>query len=215
MDPQHYVRAFLLIQKDVLELFDYVEPAEQNLQTYSYRIHELLLRACVEVEANCKAILLENGYKKQGDLRMSDYIKIEKSHRLSEYKVRVPIWNGSSGTRTPFSAWAENGSLSWYQAYNATKHDRHAEFKSATFENMIDAVCGHLAILSAQFRDHDYSPQSGAILWDGSSDGMSDAIGAFFRVEFPQSWSSAERYHFDWQTLRQEADPFQEYDYPA
>ena len=197
-----------------MELFDYVNPAEQNLQTYFYRIHELLLRACVEVEADCKAILLENGYKKQGDLRMSDYIKIEKSHRLSEYKVRVPTWSGSRGTRIPFSAWAASGSLSWYQAYNATKHDRHAEFKSATFENMIDAVCGCLAILSAQFRDHDYSPQSGAILLGRSSDGMCDAIGAFFRVEFPRSWSSAERYHFDWQTLGQEADPFQDYNYP-
>ena len=42
-DPEHYVRAFLLIQKDLIELFDYVEPADQNLVCYSYRIHELLL----------------------------------------------------------------------------------------------------------------------------------------------------------------------------
>ena len=185
-----------------MELFDYLEPAEQNLGCYSYRIHELLLRACIEVEANCKAILLENGYTKTGDLRMGDYIKIGISHRLSEYTVRMPTWTGVHGTRTPFSAWTTSGSLRWYQAYNATKHDRHAEFKNATFENMLDAVCGCVAILSAQFRDHDYSPQSGALLQEGSSDGMSDAIGGYFRVGFPQSWPASERYDFDWVFLR-------------
>lgn len=62
--PEHYIRAFLLIQKDLHTLFDYIEPSDKNLKTYSYRIHELLLRTCVEIEANCKAILLENGYVK-------------------------------------------------------------------------------------------------------------------------------------------------------
>ena len=59
---RQYIRAFLLIQKDLLELFDYVEPADQNLDCYSYRIHELHMRACIEVEAHCKAILSENNY---------------------------------------------------------------------------------------------------------------------------------------------------------
>src|SRR5450631_1928148 len=79
--PGHYIRAANLIKKDLLELFDFVEPADQNLKTYSFRIHELLLRTCVEVEANCKAILLENGYHKVKtiDLTMRNYYEIEKS----------------------------------------------------------------------------------------------------------------------------------------
>ncbi|SRR5258706_11044794 len=47
--PEHYVRAFLLLLKDLQGLFDYVEPADTNLKCYSYRIHALLLRACIEV----------------------------------------------------------------------------------------------------------------------------------------------------------------------
>ena len=65
--PEHYVRAFLILLKDLRELFDYVEPADANLACYSYRIHALLLRACVDVEANCRAILAENGYSRPGD----------------------------------------------------------------------------------------------------------------------------------------------------
>lgn len=53
--PEQYVRSFLLLSKDLQEFFDYIEPADVNC--YSYRIHALLLRACVEVEANCKAII--------------------------------------------------------------------------------------------------------------------------------------------------------------
>jgi hypothetical protein len=60
--PEHYVRAFLMILNDLQEILDFVEPADQNLSCYSYRIHALLLRACIEVEANCKAILKENRY---------------------------------------------------------------------------------------------------------------------------------------------------------
>ena len=214
-DPEHYVRAYLLIQKDLRDLFDYVEPADQNLPCYSYRIHELLLRACIEVEANCKAILLENGYRRQGDFRMVDYIKIEQSHRLSEYGVRVPAWTGVGGTRRPFEQWSTGSPLPWYQAYNATKHDRHAEFKAATFEAMLDSVCGCLVILSSQFRDHDFSGQSDVLIAEGLSDGMSDSIGGFFRVRFPQSWSPNDRYDFDWRTLAHEEDPFDEYPYPS
>ena len=50
-EPRRFTRAFLLIQKDLLELFNFIEPADQNLQTYSYKTHELLLRACIEIEA--------------------------------------------------------------------------------------------------------------------------------------------------------------------
>jgi hypothetical protein len=33
--PEHYVRAFLILLKDLQELFDYVEPADKNLDCYS------------------------------------------------------------------------------------------------------------------------------------------------------------------------------------
>jgi hypothetical protein len=136
--PDKYVRAFLLIQKDFQALFDYIEPADANLPCYSFRTHELLVRTCIEVEANFKAILLENGFARPGDWNMQDYRKVNRTHRLSSYQVKVPYWHGVGSIRTPFAAWdgAAGGGLSWYQAYNAKKHDRHAEFNRANFENL-------------------------------------------------------------------------------
>ena len=153
--PEQYVRAFFLLLKDLQELFDYIEPADINLSCYSYRIHALLVRACVEVEANCKAILKENGYAKRSDMNMGDYKKINFTHRLSSYRVKMPYWNGANHLRSPFKPWATDRPLAWYQAYNTTKHDRHVEFKEATFEHLIDACCGVLVILSAQFGTND------------------------------------------------------------
>jgi hypothetical protein len=219
--PSRYVRAFLLLLKDLQELFDYVEPADNNLSCYSYRIHALLLRACVEVEANCKAILKENGYIKKdkkgkdADMNMSDYKKLNLTHRLSSYQVKVPYWSGNKNIRTPFSAWATNGSLPWYEAYNTTKHDRLAEFQAATFEHLLDACCGVLVILSAQFETNDFSPGNTLLAVSGSNDndGMESGIGNYFRVKFPDDWPQELRYEFDWQKLKNEPDPFQNIDY--
>ena len=211
--PEHYVRAFLILLKDLQELFDYVEPADKNLVCYSYRIHALLLRACVEVEANCKAILKENGYSRAGDWNMDDYKKIEKTHLLSAYEVKVPNWSGTRATQSPFSVWASGGSLSWYQAYNTTKHDRHSQFEEATFEHLIDASCGLVVLLSAQFEMNDFSPGNTLLAVGGPDDGMQSGIGGYFRVRFPNNWPNDLRYDFDWQRLKSEPDPFQMIDY--
>ena len=117
---QQYIRAFLLIQKDLLELFDYVEPSDVNLKSYSYRIHELLLRTSIEIEANCRAILSENGYVREGNWNMGDYRKLNVTHRLSSYRVKFPLWYGNENIRIPFSSWIGTGPLIWYQAYNQT-----------------------------------------------------------------------------------------------
>jgi hypothetical protein len=170
--PEHYIRAFLLIQKDVQELLDYIEPADKNINCYSYRIHALLMRVCVEIEANCKAILQENSYAKSTDLKMIDYRKLNATHRLSSYQVKIPIWNGNKNLRSPFSAWASGGSLPWYQAYNIVKHDRRLEFEMATFDYLIEAVCGLLVILSSQFGTEEFSSGPTLIAMEGPGDGM-------------------------------------------
>ena len=216
--PEHYVRAFLLLLKDLQELFDYIEPADENLPCYSFRIHALLLRASVEVEANCKAIMKENGYLKTNKwgkdiMNIEDYRKINVTHRLSSYQVKDPYWNGTKNVRSPFSAWSSGGTLPWYEAYNTAKHDRHSGFKEATFDHLLDACCGVLVILSAQFETNDFSPGNSLLALHGPNDGMESGIGGYFRVKFPNDWPLEMRYDFDWQKLKNEPDPFRTIDY--
>ena len=222
-DPQHFVRAFLMLQADLQELFTFIEPADQNLETYSHRIQQLLTRCCIEVEANLTAILLENKYPKTSrDLTMKDYKLVEFSHRLSLYRIRIPGWIGSKNIRTPFAAWggATQCSLTWYQAYNQAKHDRHAHFHLATFDVLLEAICGLAVLLSGQFHQESYSAQEKSISIGSSysydtNDGMSTSIGGFFRIDFPSNYPSNERYDFDWRTLSQLPDPFEEFNHAA
>ena len=47
------------------------------------------------------------------------------------------------GEFTPFAQWSDvapTKSLAWYDAYNAVKHHREAEFSKATLEVLLDAV---------------------------------------------------------------------------
>ncbi len=207
--PEQYIRGFLLIQKDLQNLFDYIEPADKNRDTYSYRIHELLLRTCVEVEANFVAIIKENIYTKKGNLTMRDYQKVNKTHRLSSYEIKIPIWNGSYNIRKPFGSWDEKDYLRWYCAYNDTKHDRHSKFENATFESLIDAVCGLLALITSQFLDNEF-PSSDILLslGSGTNDGMESSIGDFFRIKYPTDWEEKEKYDFRWQEIKNDPNPF-------
>jgi hypothetical protein len=212
--PEQYVRAFLVIQKDLQELFDYVEPSDSNENCYSYRIHELLLRSCVEVEANCKAILEENDYSRKGDWNMGDYKKINPSHHLHLYEVGIPIWCGTHQRRFPFAAWGTGGTLPWYDAYNRTKHDRHSLFHKATLGQMLDAICGLVALLASQFITEDFLPGPSYRVIAGSSDGLESAPGGYFRVKFPDNWPACDRYDINWQKLKSDADPFQNIVFP-
>ena len=205
------MRAFLIIQKDLIELFDFVEPSDKNSECFSYRTHQLFVRACIEVEANCKAILEENGYTSSTWLNMSDYKKIEGSHRASGVRIRLPLWNGAQGERIPFHAWSSGSELAWYKAYHGTKHDRHNQFEQANLNNLVDAVCGLAALLATQFHTEDFANIS-LLAAEGPTDGYDAAIGGYFQVRLPD-WPDNERYDFEWANLKTEADPFEVYPY--
>jgi hypothetical protein len=211
--PEQSVRAFILLQKDLQEVFDYIEPADSNAECYSYRLQELLARACIEVEANCKAILAANAYKKSGNLNILDFHQVEQSHRLSGYRVRLPTWTGEQAERAPFANWASDHRLSWYRAYNASKHDRHGSFSEANLRHAVDAVCACLVLLSAQFCTEDFVSWNDVLFTGSTRHGMEGGIGGYFGVAFPD-WPLEERYDFRWQDLKDADEPFARYPYP-
>jgi hypothetical protein len=218
-NPEHYVRAYDLIQTDLTKLFEYVEPSNESLLTYSYRIHELLMRTCIEIEANFKAILTENIYSptvnrfEKPIYNMSVYKMVNITHHLSAYEVILPIWNGSSNKFKPFDAWTSGGSLLWYEAYNASKHDRHEQFKKANFQNLLGAVCGLLVILTSQFSNHSFSAESMGLAIGHDYHEGNAAIGGLFRIIYPNDWSDNEMYDFDWSDLKKESERFQKIDF--
>lgn len=223
IEPEHYTRAFSIIQQDIFKTFEYIEPADKNETTYSFRIHELFMRVCIEIEANFKAILRENiftpVFKKgtnKGKQRseeywnINDFKVINKTHHLDEYSVEIPIWKGQNKIRRPFYDWKDDKSLKWYQAFNNSKHDRVNKFQEANFKNLMDAFSGLFVLLSAQFRTEDFNP--GNTLLSVGSDGYykgNFGIGGFLMVNFPNDWNEDELYEFNWSELKNEKVKFQ------
>lgn len=232
VDPEYaanaelYVRAFTLIQNDLQSIFEYLEPSDECRMAYSYRIHALLMRACIEIEANFKAILTENTFSPptKRSLNMTDYRKVDATHHLSSYEVMLPIWNGENKLFKPFEPWKPGRggpsipglSLPWYQAYNASKHDRHNEFKKANLENLVMAVAGLLILVTSQFRNQDFSAGSTSLLVSGYDyHPLEAATGSLFRIKYPDDWTDEELYEFDWQVLKKQVDRFQKIDFNA
>lgn len=212
--PLNYIRAFELIQKDLLTLFEYIDPSWRNPNTFSFRTFELLLRTCTEIEANFKSIFRANIYSRVGNLNITDYVKIDATHFLSQYEVKMPYWHGERGRlRQPFKSWL-NGThvLDWYQAYNHAKHDRAKNLKEASFKNLVDAVSGLAVLIAAQYYTNDFSSVD-FLIAEGDGDGFETAVGDYFLIKFPENVPTKDRYDFNWQALELEKDPFQKFDY--
>lgn len=205
------VRAYHMIERDLVHLFDYVEPTDENLSTFSHRLYELLVRASTEFETNCKAILTANGYAKSGNWNITDYFKINASSHMSDYKLELILWRNGAKVLRPFAEWSAGHSLSWYQDYNTAKHDRSGRFELAKLENVLLAVSSVFAMLFSQFyvlafRTH---PSVGFYSSDGEWFTHQNSI---FAIKVPQ-WTEAECYDFDWSILRQSADRFGTYSF--
>ena len=207
-DRQELWRAYKLVEKDLLRLFEYVEPTDNNIRTYSHRTYELLLRAATEFETNCKRILDGNGYRCSGNPNITDYFKINTSSRLGDYAVSLLVWYPKKALK-PFHDWNTGTHvLPWYQSYNLVKHDRNKNFQEASLENVLNAITGLYVILFSQFVFSSGLPSS---LYDyrlSVNNTTISTAGDIFGVVPPDTWTEDELYDFDWEEIKDRPDPF-------
>lgn len=213
--PYLFTRAFEELQDEIKVIFSYVEPSYHNRKTYSYKIQQLFIRVCIELEANFKAIFNENKYsKEESRWNINDYWKINVSHRLSEYQAIMPTWEGKGNTFSPFAAWKDSPRLNWYRAYQRTKHSRADKLDEANLENLMNAFCALFIVLSAQFRTEDYSTGPTVLGLDGDDGYFSGefGIGEMLQPVFPK-WPEEEKYDVQWCDVYDNPERFRKFDY--
>src|SRR5690554_5224374 len=66
-DRFEIIRAYYILEKDLINLFEFIDPSDANLATYSHKTYELLLRASTEFELNAKKVLSANGYSNKSN----------------------------------------------------------------------------------------------------------------------------------------------------
>lgn len=220
VSPFNYTHPFLSLQKEIIHLFEYVEPADKNLKTYSYTIQQLLMRTCIEIEANFKAIFSENKFTSKSEDRwnIKDYKLINESHHLSSYTIQFPHWEGEENIFRPFQPWHENKPLYWYRAYNVTKHNRIKFREKANLFNLLSAFAALAIVLSAQFRDENYEPGLISFSGNGSDTYFGDVeyvIGEYLIIKYPDDWSESELYNFEWKQIENIPNKFRKFDYDS
>lgn len=138
---------------DLRKIARVVTPNVDNRNAYGSAIRNLLVAACIEVEAQCKAIFRANHLTEPTQppfWNIWTYSKLAAPLRLAEYVSscdRFPDYP----TFKPFDGWQLNQSLPWYRAYNDSKHNVDTNAKCATLEHAITAVAAVSTLLLAQY----------------------------------------------------------------
>jgi hypothetical protein len=112
------------------------------------------------------------------------YVKLHGAMRLGDYTVRFPAFPWLPQV-CPFGGLGSTGNptqdLSWYDAYNATKHNREGEFAKATLAHAFQAISACVVMMAAEF---------------GSAAGLADdaELHYFFQLESVPAWPLGEVY---------------------
>jgi len=137
----------------LIDIFRNVEPASENLTTFGHKIRELLILVCTEVEAGWRAVLEANTTARKKSYRTDDYFRIKEPLRLGEWSVALKDYP-NLGEFSPFSEWSKacpTKSLTWYDSYNAVKHDRETNFSRANLADLLSAMAALHIIQAAQW----------------------------------------------------------------
>lgn len=207
------IRYYNFLQKNVLNIFDYIEPSSFNLKTFSPKNYQILSNICMEVENNFKGILNANNYTgTNSNYNMQDYKKIKSFMKLSEYEVKLNFRTDIDEIK-PFINFTNGTRLEWYQEYKEVKHDRTREFNKASLENVLKALAGLYVVLKAQFgiySDISGEPYSLNFLQAGSGVyNPQNALPIFEIIKYPD-WLDEEVYNFDWSEVCLKANKFRQ-----
>jgi hypothetical protein len=227
-NPYDYIRKLEIIYSRLEKIFEFVEPIDTNGDTFSIQLSSLLLDICTTIEANFRSIMNKNGYKKNPNIKRDkdikswniyDYYKVNRSHHLSSYEIKIPFWKGDNNIRNPFENWGKlKDSPTWYQAYNHVKHNMIEKFNEATLNVVVDAFCGLAVIISAQFYDDEILRDPDAYILE--SYGFPSYRGDFLQtiktpllIKYPDDWTDEDKYDFNWNEIKSNPEPFNKVGY--
>ena len=140
---------YLNIESEVIEAFNYVYfcDSDSQMNVYSRKFAELLLRICIEIETLSKEIYYQNGGFRKSKLYFdTDCIShLENVFRIKNKIVNIsyPYFdckNAQNKKLMPLSDFYLTDNREWQKAYQDIKHDRLKNAKKATLKNVIHSL---------------------------------------------------------------------------
>ena len=160
---QFFWNAYKRLEKEVLVLSEDIHFSDDQLEVYSSKIGDLLVRTAIEVESLSKVLYFANGGTMPTDRDLyfdTDCMKLLEDKWLLSKKaifMSSPFFyfkNEENLTLKPLHKAFKRGTSSskWQQAYQAVKHDRINNLKRGNIGNLLFAL-GALYILNIYYRD--------------------------------------------------------------
>lgn len=161
-----YWTVYKNLEKELIELSNLIHIDDNQLDIYSIKIAELLLRTSVEIESISKTLYFEHGGSKPDDINLffdTDCLELlENKFQLSKKQVQV---SGSdfhfviseNQILTPLKKANKRGTSSsdWQKAYQAVKHNRVKSLSKANLKHLIRALAA-LYLLNIYLNDNKY-----------------------------------------------------------
>ena len=160
---QFFWNAYKRLEKEVLALSEDIHFCDDQVDVYSSKIGDLLVRTAIEVESLSKVLYFANGGVQPADRDLyfdTDCLKLLEDKWLLSKKtifVTSPFFyfkEEANLTLKPLHKAFKRGKSSskWQQAYQAVKHDRINNLKRGNVGNLLNAL-GALYILNIYYRD--------------------------------------------------------------
>lgn len=143
---------FRILEKDLEQCFQYVDPVESHFSVHSDQFSKLILVACSEIENALRSLSLAIDQKSRvGNLGSYRDTVIHQYPNFWRMKFSLPRYNLSF---CPWMSWkTENASPDWWkEGYNKIKHDRVGNPGSATLYAAISSVSALEAVLMHLYR---------------------------------------------------------------
>lgn len=166
MNNNLYWTVYKNLERELIELSNLVHVDDKQLEIYSIKITELIIRTVVEVESISKELYFQNGGTKQNDKDLffdTDCLDLlENNWLLSKKQVQVSAPNFyfkliENKILTPLNKANKRGTSSsdWLRAYQAVKHNRSNSLTKGNLRHLIRALAA-LYILNLYYKNNLY-----------------------------------------------------------
>lgn len=142
----HYWQYFVALEADLERTARFVEPTQENFETFSVEFARILLAAGSEVDVIAKVLCESHGL--QILPRNIDGYRAALVPRFPELPwlhIFAPRYDLDL---LPWRDWHEGKNPTWWRAYNDVKHERGKNFPSATLQNALNSVAGLFVLVS-------------------------------------------------------------------
>ena len=156
----------LLLEKDLADIFEYIEPCPENTDTFGPKTVKLLLAVGAEVDATFKDLAkivdpsCGSATKKRPTIE--DHCEMAQMHLQSEFDRVEVQFAGSDLVYEPWSSWWKDDAMvrvangkeapGWWSAYNKVKHRRADSYDKATLGNLLAAFSGLFVVCASLLR---------------------------------------------------------------